>query len=656
MARPPKSRWSIKWSDTQIFKAEQEGDNISPSCVDDWCRTLDAQLEERFGQAVPAKLSAASLNFSRCNLDDTALTKLLTYLYSRDITVQILKLFRNNITDSGAWAVGQFMAHSSQAVHEVHLSHNSISEQGAAALLELIVWSQKYPYLAENTGRRDARGYSPIWLRLEHNCIDWRLIDHRLHRPDLTWTTAESRDNWPPMGEAAPTICLHASFRNQYDSHEHGWDDDGKWAPAPYSPDDGGSVLLKALKGDSQVQESIDRSPPGARMGRPAPLGAAVTAPVPKQPVSSPVLSTSPLAADRGGYPSPSAARPAKGPLSSTPLSPSQATHGSSKRGPVQQLPEKEAVPLFVFLDVGAAHQMLTREDGLWRFSSLLTLAATGHMKCSPPDGSGNQVQPWVSPVQEAETTLILITDDVVTELGKRQEDPYVRQELDRYGAQDPNSLLQQCEDWGFVEVVETNAHTSLMHIDKQMEARATELQVSPVSLKVLDFACLWQQQTEAPGRVLVITEDVALRFFSTELSASMFPGVILLGELNQLLFQDDTYGGRILTEISAQPRPRPPMQPTFQGAMLYAALICKVASFRPQKLPSEMLDRLNRTDGFPVLRQEMHEALSVLTKVLRLVRAGHGAGNLTVADQAAQTTRTEALTRRLKERVNQVY
>ena len=25
MARPPKSRWSIKWSDTHIFKAEQEG-------------------------------------------------------------------------------------------------------------------------------------------------------------------------------------------------------------------------------------------------------------------------------------------------------------------------------------------------------------------------------------------------------------------------------------------------------------------------------------------------------------------------------------------------------------------------------------------------------------------------------------------------------
>ena len=90
------------------------GDNISVSCVDDWCRTLDLQLQERFGSVAP-RLAAASLNFSRCQLGDEALTKLLGFLYSRDITVQIMKLFRNEISDQGAWAVGQFMAHSSQA-------------------------------------------------------------------------------------------------------------------------------------------------------------------------------------------------------------------------------------------------------------------------------------------------------------------------------------------------------------------------------------------------------------------------------------------------------------------------------------------------------------------------------------------------------------
>eukprot|EP00913_Durusdinium_trenchii_P023780 g22334.t1 len=198
-----------------------------------------------------------------------------------------MKLFRNNITDGGAWAVGQFMAHSSQdgdtwmgdvddkrrmislavkqllhlsclefialflfrcsptqlligvslisnclteAVHEVHLSHNSITERGACGLLEQIAWSRKYPYDA-TAGGRDGRGLSPIWLRLEHNCIDWRVINHRLQRPDLTWCTAESRDGWL-MSDQAPTICLHGSYRNQHDKvtwEEGDWGESAPW-------------------------------------------------------------------------------------------------------------------------------------------------------------------------------------------------------------------------------------------------------------------------------------------------------------------------------------------------------------------------------------------------------------------------------------------
>ena len=148
---------------------------------------------------------------------------------------------RNNITDSGAWAVGQFMAHSSQAVHEVHLSHNSISEEGKLGEEQVVkddlclatdrccssfgthCWvlsctarcircnvdgnamtsqhglrsgAGSIPTLLKTRagGMREAGqdctaesvcgiwhglGFSPIWLRLEHNCIDWRLVDHR---------------------------------------------------------------------------------------------------------------------------------------------------------------------------------------------------------------------------------------------------------------------------------------------------------------------------------------------------------------------------------------------------------------------------------------------------------------------------------------------
>lgn len=639
MARP-KSRWSIKWSEKHIFKAEQEGDNISLNCVDDWCNTLDSQLFERFGPQ-PPRLAAASLNFSRCNLDDEALTKLLTFLYSRDITVQIMKLFRNNITDGGAWAVGQFMAHSSQAVHEVHLSHNSITERGACGLLEQIAWSRKYPYDA-TAGGRDGRGLSPIWLRLEHNCIDWRVINHRLQRPDLTWCTAESRDGWL-MSDQAPTICLHGSYRNQHDKVT--WEE-GDWGE---SAPESGKVLLAALKGDASAQGIVGTPAPPATQHHlptpppptmrprptPAPLSTVAAAPVRPKPQASPispVLSTSPIGDKGGSIISPSRE---KAPLlSSTPM---QSPQG---RVPTPlQMQETEAVPIFVFADAGAMHQMVTREDGHWRFSGLLNLAASGHMKCSPLEESTKRVPYWVAPVQEGETIVTFITQDVLKEMEKHLGDPLLQDEFSRYTAKDPESLLQQCEEWGIMEVVDTSMHTSLMHVTKEMEARAAQLQIDQSALKVLDFACVWQQQAESPGRVLVITEDQGLRHMELP---NNFPGVLMLGELNKLLWQDDT--GRRLSEIASQPRAP---QPTWKGAMLSASVIVKVAQMR-QKTLQERPEVLEQ-------REEIHQAFSLISKVLRFTRAGHR-GTLSIAEQAAQTARMEAAIRRWRDLLVQVY
>ena len=632
----PKSRWSIKWSEKHIFKAEQEGDNISLSCVDDWCHTLDSQLFERFGNQ-PPRLAAASLNFSRCNLDDEALTKLLSFLYSRDITVQIMKLFRNNITDGGAWAVGQFMANSSQAVHEVHLSHNSITEKGAAGLLELIAWSRKYPYDA-SSGGRDGRGLSPIWLRLEHNCIDWRIIDHRLHRPDLTWCTAESRDGWL-MSDAAPTICLHASYRNQHDKLT--WEE-GDWAGESMAQP-GGKMLLAALKGDAQAQDIIAPTPPPVRPVHPPPppapmrsrpqppplSGAAVSQPMPKPSPISPVLSTSPIG-DKGSIISPSRE---KAPLlSSTPM---QSPQG---RVPApMQLSETEALPLFMFLDASALQQMVTREDGLFRLHGLLNIAASGHMKCNPPEGSYKQLPSWAPAVQEGETFPIIVTDDVMQEMEHR-DDPVLRMELARHAKQDPQSLLVQCIEWGVVEVCDSSMHTSLMHVTKYMEENARRLKVPPSSLKVLDFACLWQAQAESPGRVLVVTDEIGLR--EMELPQN-FPGVVMLGELNKLLWQDQS--ARVLFDVAIQP---PMPQQTYQGAMLSSGMICKAVQMR-RRTPPERLE-------FPEQRQELHQAFSLISKVLRFARAGHG--NLPIADQAAQTARMEGALRRWRDLLVQIY
>lgn len=634
----PKSRWSIKWSEKHIFKAEQEGDNISLSCVDDWCHTLDSQLFERFGSQPPTSLAAASLNFSRCNLDDEALTKLLSFLYSRDITVQIMKLFRNNITDGGAWAVGQFMAHSSQAVHEVHLSHNSITERGAAGLLELIAWSRKYPYDA-SSGGRDGRGLSPIWLRLEHNCIDWRVIDHRLHRTDLTWCTAESRDGWL-MSDAAPTICLHASYRNQHDKLT--WEE-GEWAgdSMPAQPESG-KVILAALKGDAQAQDIVGPPapvpvhhpppPPAPMRPRPQPMPlnpTSIAQPMAKQSPISPVLSTSPIG-DKGSIMSPTRE---KAPLlSSTPM---QSPQG---RVPApMQVQETEEIPFFIFVDAGTLHQMITREDGLIRLQGLLNLAVSGHMKCNPSDNSDKQPPYWVNPVQEGETFPILLTKEVMQELDQRRDDPLLRTEMARYVAQDPHSLLQQCIAWGILEVCDASiSHDTLVHVTKPMEARARDFHISLASLKVLDFAKIWQDSAEAPGRVLVITDDIELRQMECPPN---FPGVIMLGELNKLLWQEPS--GRQLSDIAGQP------QPPFKNVILSSSVICKAVQMRQKSLPErpQVLEQ----------RQELHQAFSLISKVLRFARAGHG-GTLSIAEQATQSARMEGALRRWRDLLIQIY
>ena len=62
------------------------------------------------------------------------------------------------------------------------------------------------------------------------------------------------------------------------------------------------------------------------------------------------------------------------------------------------------------FLDPSAMHQMLVREDGLWRFAGLLNLAATGHMKCNPLEDSDKQLPYWVTPVQVLEELLLKLS------------------------------------------------------------------------------------------------------------------------------------------------------------------------------------------------------------------------------------------------------
>jgi len=239
----------IQWLDNATFKVELEGQNLSDNVMEEWGPYMDAQFEKRFGDAHAwPQLKASSLNFGRNDLSDEGVALVVDYLRRRDVGVQLLKFFKNNIGDGGAHAIGQFLVHSHQPVHEVHLSHNYVTEQGAFSLMTAIAQSRAYPYLGSD--RQVAGGYQPIWLRIEHNCINWSSIEHRLDQAKVRWCASESHDGWTPK-DLAPMVCMHQSYRSQAssaDQKRHAAAAEGYRSPAM---EQSGQNLLAALQGGS---------------------------------------------------------------------------------------------------------------------------------------------------------------------------------------------------------------------------------------------------------------------------------------------------------------------------------------------------------------------------------------------------------------------
>eukprot|EP00427_Karlodinium_veneficum_P013717 CAMPEP_0169070614 /NCGR_PEP_ID=MMETSP1015-20121227/5208_1 /TAXON_ID=342587 /ORGANISM="Karlodinium micrum, Strain CCMP2283" /LENGTH=555 /DNA_ID=CAMNT_0009129621 /DNA_START=64 /DNA_END=1728 /DNA_ORIENTATION=- len=214
--------WHIQWVDGTTFKVECEHFGLTDGSIEEWGQFMDAQFEKRFKGDRP-RLTASTLNFSRNELGNEGIAQVVNYLSRLDIGVQMIKLFKNNIGDEGAYALGQLIAHSHEPVHEVHLSHNQITEKGACSILESIARSRRYPYAADRSGRKDMRGLQPLWLRIEHNCINWNAIEHRLDQSKARWCAAESRDGWIPK-DVAPMVCMHQSYRNQKEAPLDGQD------------------------------------------------------------------------------------------------------------------------------------------------------------------------------------------------------------------------------------------------------------------------------------------------------------------------------------------------------------------------------------------------------------------------------------------------
>ncbi|CAE8595163.1 unnamed protein product [Polarella glacialis] len=393
----------------------------------------------------------------------------------------------------------------------------------------------------------------------------------------------------------APSVCLHSSYRNQYPGR--GPQDWGQQEHQDWGHDDW----------------SVDGFPQGHQLEAPVAAKASVA-------LDGSFL----LAALQGGK---------QGVVEDQPLPAMPAQKAAAKLGEgrsdqlltpaVDAGAATEEAPLYTFLDAGVVCQMLTREDGLFRFQGLANLCAQGHMKCSPTDGRA--LPKWLDPVQEHECIMFAITDMVMEQLNELAAgDPVLRLELERFRAGAPESRLQRCLEWGILEVLETTLHTQMMRLTSEHERRSKELNLSQHALKMLDFVCLWQTQIESEGRVLLLTSDASLRHFGAEVASakprSQWPVVLLLDELNALFQQDTARGGKLIFEASHQPG----VVRQFCGAALSASILQKVAA--DVACGNSIAQRADGNDSV-VLRQELLQAVNVVSTAMNFLRTGNFGG-----------------------------
>mmetsp|Transcript_19682 Transcript_19682/g.45924 ORF Transcript_19682/g.45924 Transcript_19682/m.45924 type:complete len:651 (-) Transcript_19682:64-2016(-) len=595
--------WRVQWTSSEAntaqatFKVDCENGGLTDDSADEWGYWLDDQLERRFGQDWPQRLTANSLNFSQNSLSDKGVSQLVKYLRDRRIAVQTLKLFKNSIGDHGAIAIGNLLAHSPEPLHEVHLSHNSVTEKGVCSILELICSSRRYPYPSDSNAKTDSRGHTPVWLRVEHNFINWPIIEERLEQLKITWCVAESRDGWSSRNsgaklDAAPMICMHHSFKNQKEK-----------APAP--PEDGGKLggklLLSLLHGGDGAAQSQHQSPPPVEKS--TKNGSTATS---LQPSSSRWAQSSQGSEPWAKQPQESAP-PAY--TSTSPATQEQAYGGSAAvaRGSSPDSRAEEPAPFYIFLDAQVAKTMLVEEKRLFSFKSILRWCQKGLLPCVTTEDVEDAI--------EQERVLVCLTQAV-----------YDTMEL---STQRRLSEMYMCEggfkECGLIEVIDSEMHDKLERATQAQERKARELQVDTDSAMLLDFAMLWQEQLKvAEQRVLVLTTKSSLSDFYHELvkdkdvRRNHLPVVMLLEEFEACI-DADIVCGRGLRQAAEQPlnssnRTGPLMRPV-SGVACTASLVRRIILYQ-QKLPQRPLPM----EETARLRACLEEVPSMLTLLLSYI------------------------------------
>mmetsp|Transcript_1865 Transcript_1865/g.3298 ORF Transcript_1865/g.3298 Transcript_1865/m.3298 type:complete len:956 (-) Transcript_1865:67-2934(-) len=172
-----------------------------------YCRWLHHRL-----QSVRQDLGLRSLrqlrtevNFSKNNLGDDAVARLLQALQRSELHIASLNLTGNRLGVGAARHISDFLWEMPVAIHEVNLSHNEFDDDSALEILRLVADHPKYQPRKARDSARHGELQCPVWLRLDNN---------RIEKPRKLLRTLES--------ELGSCICL-ARNRNVCGPHKCGW-------------------------------------------------------------------------------------------------------------------------------------------------------------------------------------------------------------------------------------------------------------------------------------------------------------------------------------------------------------------------------------------------------------------------------------------------
>ena len=225
------SRSCCRVIDLNFSRASLSDDQASPPAVAMTVLSLagmgliDSDLVPMLKELMKGARDVEELDLSSNQLSSKGLCRVVEFC-QRCPKLRVLKLYRNRIDDRGADELAVLIT-ASRCIHQIHLSHNQLTEEGVALLV---------------TAAHDARSSTdaPFWLRVEHNAVVDPAALLREFLSELS--VCERRDE----GKCSIQFCceqrkVHLPFFHVQGTRQ------GKSAMPPAPPSVGGSENLLDL-------------------------------------------------------------------------------------------------------------------------------------------------------------------------------------------------------------------------------------------------------------------------------------------------------------------------------------------------------------------------------------------------------------------------